>query len=439
MIAPVIRSLFFLFASILLAMTGVAQAAEASKGYWKFYERAWVELPVAERHPGYPVKLVVNGDQVTAFCRIPDPGHPSKSLLEEVHKWTWTSPPAALVPGEKFPFRIQVEVQRPVNKLGNAQFNGGFDAGFGFPKPVTSDQYRSGGDTRKADGSRGNIHLGEGGKHYDPGTYTAESFIVVPPKGAYEVKEHPGRISFRAGGTYSFGWNTRYEYAWVDGTPPAERGSTGGTSGTAAAPGSQSHDGAKDRGTAAPGTKSGTDPGVAEPGGGAVSGHAISVLRLITTKWPNSPTNYAKAAQDLVFEVGMGSNPRWGYGYAGAELANARTIRVEVLGAPTKYAHYDANSFAGFVLHYATRVGNGKRVMLGIGMLDRARWDGSILDQAGIGPPQSTDFVDMGTHATYDLELSRWAPSDWNGKVVFAVGLQNAGENNVLSVRINPR
>jgi hypothetical protein len=438
MVASAALNLLFLFASILLALTGVAQDAEASNGYWKFYERVWVEPPLENRHPGYPVKLVPSGDQVTAFCRVPDPAHPSLSLLEEVHKWTWTSPPAVLVPGEKFPFRIQVEVQRPVNKLGNAQFSGGFDAGFGFPKPVGYDQYRQGGDTRKADGSRGNIHLGEFGRHYESGTYTAESFIVIPPKGAYESKEYPGRISFRAGGSYSFGWNTRYEYAWVDGAPPVDRGSAAGAGGTTAAPGSQSHDGTKDRGGAVPGA-SGTDLGVTETGSGAVSGHALSVLRLITTKWPNSPTNYAKAARDLVFEVGMGSHPRWGYGYAGIELANVRAISAEVLSTPATYAHYDANSFAGFVLHYATSVGNGKRVMLGIGMLDRARWDGSILDQAGIVAPSSIEFVDIGIRTSYDLDLSRWAPSNWNGKVVFAVGLQNAGENNVLRVRIKPR
>jgi len=439
MFASIVRNLLFLFISILPALTGVAQAAEASKGYWKFYERTWVESPEAKRHPGYPVKLVPNGDQVTAFCRVPDPANQSRSLLEEIHKWTWTSPPNVLVPGQKFPFRIEVEVQRPVNKLGKAQFNGGFDAGFGFPKPVTSDMYRSGGDTRKPDGSRGNIHLGEGSRHYEPGIYTSESFIVVPPKGAYTVKEHPGRISFRAGGSYSFGWNTRYEYAWVEGTPPTEPGSAGGEGGAKGPPGGHSHDGIQDNGSAVPGTKSGSDRKITETGGDARPGRTVSVLKLITTKWPHSPTNYAKATQDLIFEAGMGSNPRWGYGFAGVELANARGVIVEVLGAPVKYGHYDANSFAGFVLHYATEVGNGKRVMLGIGMMDRARWDVSILDQAGIWAPQSTELVDIGTHASYDLELSRWAPPNWNGKVVFAVGLQNAGENNILRVRITPR
>jgi hypothetical protein len=165
----------------------------------------------------------------------------------------------------------------------------------------------------------------------------------------------------------------------------------------------------------------------------------MSVLRLITTKWPDSPTNYAKASKDLILEGGMGSNPRWGYGFAGVELSHARSIGVEVLSAPKTYSHYDANSFAGFVLHYSTAAGSGKRVMLGIGMLDRARWDGSLLQQAGIGPPQSTELVDLGTLASYDLDLSRWAPPDWNCKVIFAAGLQNAGENNVLRVRIKPR
>ena len=81
---------------------------------------------------------------------------------------------------------------------------------------------RQGGDFKKTDGARGNIHPGEYSKHYEPGTYTVDSFILVPPKTAYQVKEHPGKISFRAGGTYSFGFNTRYEYQWVEGTPPVD-------------------------------------------------------------------------------------------------------------------------------------------------------------------------------------------------------------------------
>jgi hypothetical protein len=52
--------------------------------------------------------------------------------------------------------------------------------------------------------------------------------VLVPRKGAYEDPKRPGRISFRAGGVYSFGWNTRYEYVWVEGAPPADRGGPAG-------------------------------------------------------------------------------------------------------------------------------------------------------------------------------------------------------------------
>lgn len=433
------RNLFFLFASFSLAITSVAQPAQAKQGYWKLYERVWVEAPKPRGNPLYPVELTPSGNQATALCRVIDPNKKVSLVVEEYHKWSWTPPPAILVPGERFPMRIEVEVKQTINRVGKYEIGANFDAGFGIPKPTNYDQYRYGGDTQMPGGGRGNLQLGgEFGVH-GQGVHVKESFIVVPSKTAWQVPEHPGRISFRAGGNYGFGWNTRYEYVWVEGEPPADRGTTERNGSPANAPVSSPQGSKKDAGGAASGAKSGSNQGTAPTGADSASGYTASVLKLITTKWVGSQANYSKANQDLVFEVGMGSSPRFGYGYAGVELENVRGISAEVLSAPATYAHYDVNSFAGFVIQYATPVGNGKRIMLGTGMLDRKRGDIMFLDAARVYAPPTTEFVDVGVHSNYDFDLSRWAPPNWTGKVVFVIGLQNAGENSVLKVKVKPR
>lgn len=213
--------------ALLIAVSMSAAVAETqADGYWQFTERVWVEVPEAKRHPGYPVKLEFSGSSITARCRIPHPHRYTESLLVEVHTWSWTPPPDILVPGEKIPMLITVDVQRP-KPYGKVFFGGNFDAGFGVSQPADHNMYRTGGDTVTKEGVRGNLQLGEFDRMYGPGTYQKESYIVVPRRTAWQTpkteKEGTPRLSFRAGGWYSFGYNVRYEYVWVSGRPPAGR------------------------------------------------------------------------------------------------------------------------------------------------------------------------------------------------------------------------
>jgi hypothetical protein len=201
-------------------------------GYWKFVEAIWVEPP--DRVPGrghwavYPVRLTPDGNSVTAICRVLDPARGSRTDVEEHHVWTWTPPPVTLVPGEWFPMRIELDAKLVFSRVGPYEYGGKFDAGFGPSMPTTSGQYDNGGDTQVPGGGRGTLQRGgEFGVH-GQGHFTKDSFVLVPRKGAYEDPKRPGRISFRAGGVYSFGWNTRYEYVWMDGAPPADRGGPAG-------------------------------------------------------------------------------------------------------------------------------------------------------------------------------------------------------------------
>ena len=201
-------------------------------GYWKFVEAIWVEPPDREPSRGhwavYPVRLTPDGNSVTAICRVLDPARGSRTDVEEHHVWTWTPPPAVLVPGEWFPMRIELDAKLVFSRVGPHEYGARFDAGFGPSMPTTSGQYDSGGDTLVPGGGRGTLQRGgEFGVH-GQGHFTKDSFVLVPRKGAYEDPKRPGRISFRAGGVYSFGWNTRYEYVWMDGAPPADRGGPAG-------------------------------------------------------------------------------------------------------------------------------------------------------------------------------------------------------------------
>lgn len=160
-----------------------------------------------------------------------------------------------------------------------------------------------------------------------------------------------------------------------------------------------------------------------------------ATMGLASTDWPNSRTDFASVSDDLVFHVGMGSHPKWGYGYASLELADARGLIVEMLHAPGAYKHYDQNSFAGFVIDYYTDAGSKERVMLGIGMYDTKRNHHDFIK--GTGNPRSVRYIDLGRHDQYPIDLSRWAPSNWNGRALFAVGIQNAGENNSLKAKLH--
>ncbi len=157
-----------------------------------------------------------------------------------------------------------------------------------------------------------------------------------------------------------------------------------------------------------------------------------NAIQFKTTTWLLSGTNYASVTKDLSFDVGLG-NAKWGYGFAGTELKKANILMVDV-EAPTSYKHYDSNSFAGFIIDYHTREGYVKRIMLGIGMLDNDRWDNGNLAWGRPEKPQL--FLSIGHASTYRLDLQQWAPNNWDGKIWFAVGIQNAGKKASIQAQL---
>jgi len=156
------------------------------------------------------------------------------------------------------------------------------------------------------------------------------------------------------------------------------------------------------------------------------------VLKSAVYTWKGSKKNYARISSNYVVKVGMGGN-RWGYGYAGVLLAGAKGLNVKILSAPKTYERHDKNSFAGFVVDYGVGDGIGKRVYLGIGMVDTNRWGGFDDNPAS---PQARQFVNLGRHGAYSLNLANWAPQGWNGKTWFYVGVANIGANKYLKAQI---
>ena len=153
----------------------------------------------------------------------------------------------------------------------------------------------------------------------------------------------------------------------------------------------------------------------------------------------------AKANRDdLSLQAGMGGAPL-GWAFAGLEMLGASQLDLDVQsGGP--FASKAPNDFAGLVVDYHTINGYTKRVLFGLGAGNAARTDlrpgGWFLDEASFSLAQriawTQEFVDLGAHpnGTMSLDLKKYAPADWDGRIWFAVGLQNQPADATLAARI---
>lgn len=228
------RSLLAVAVGSLLAAPAAAQPKEAP-GYWKFDEVVRVEYPKEKVHRLYPVEYAFDGGTLTAVAKALNGNDPKVVHTEERQAWSWTPPPAVLVPGEKVPMTLSVKIDRTkFDKAPGLYIGGGINAGFMPPKPTGAAAYHVGSDLRTEKGGPGGLSprdADQGGPAFAPATYTRESVYVVPGRQTrFIVKDHPDRISFRVGGVVGSTreFNTIYEYKWVAGPPPADRGGPAG-------------------------------------------------------------------------------------------------------------------------------------------------------------------------------------------------------------------
>lgn len=212
------------------AKPAFAQTKDA-EGYWKYVETVWVETPEEKVHKVYPVKFTIEGNKLTAIAKALNGNNLQVVNTEEVQEWTWTPPPQILVPGEKFPMKFELKLERPTfNSAVGFYIGGRINAGFLPPKPKDAAAFHVGADTRTEKGEKGGLDpraADQGGAKFAPATYSIESFVAVPGrKNPTNVKEYPDQMSFRVGGVIgnTREFNTIYEYKWMDGPAPEDRG-----------------------------------------------------------------------------------------------------------------------------------------------------------------------------------------------------------------------
>lgn len=129
---------------------------------------------------------------------------------------------------------------------------------------------------------------------------------------------------------------------------------------------------------------------------------------------------------------------RYGYGYGGLEFEQARVLKLKIAntfydawtfsrGMPSHKPEY-TSTFAGLMADYHTAGGYTKRVALGLGLLNPKR----TINRPGWGTGTAPhDFVSLGDaineggETTLTIDLARWAPDGWDGRVWLAAGAEN--------------
>ena len=48
------------------------------------------------------------------------------------------------------------------------------------------------------------------------------------------------------------------------------------------------------------------------------------------------------------------------------------------------------------------------------------------------------EYVDLGMHDRYELDLQKWAPPEWDGQVWFGLMLQQSGANTSMTTQLVP-
>ena len=161
-----------------------------------------------------------------------------------------------------------------------------------------------------------------------------------------------------------------------------------------------------------------------------------AILRWHASDWNGSAADFARHADGTV-RVGMGSQD-YGYGEVGLEATGFARIKVDVATAGT-FRNLNGDSAAGFVIDYHTPAGYTTRQFCGFGLGANHR----IVERTGHNPywgkgkpPNRNELIRLAKEI--DLDLRRWAPMGWDGRVWFTVLLQNTGKNTSMTVKLRP-
>lgn len=133
--------------------------------------------------------------------------------------------------------------------------------------------------------------------------------------------------------------------------------------------------------------------------------------------------------------VGMGGVPDGrGQAEAGLKLSGVRRVVVTGQASHGEMIEVDAYSKTGFVIDYHTGQGYVRRVFLGLGLATAREFtELPVWGKASV-PDEVTD---IGKAPEYTIDLTRWAPKDWDGECWFSVLMQNAGTDRKLEVAVS--
>ncbi|MFK8112716.1 MAG: hypothetical protein AB8B91_10955 [Rubripirellula sp.] len=135
------------------------------------------------------------------------------------------------------------------------------------------------------------------------------------------------------------------------------------------------------------------------------------------------------------FQIGMGSRPDgMGEAMGGIELQGVKKVIISGGASHEQILTIDTASKTGFYVDYHTPGGYAKRVFLGLGMKP-----GRVFNES---PPWGTEkkpevITDIGKSTSYEIDLTRWAPSTWDGRCWFTIYMQNGGRDRSLNATVS--
>ncbi len=173
----------------------------------------------------------------------------------------------------------------------------------------------------------------------------------------------------------------------------------------------------------------------------------LKILRSLEIDCEHNSEDAARADRaTLTLWAANGHEKRWGYGYAGFEIEGLRRALLHVRVTPCELnVPFRKGAFVGAVADYHTAAGYAKRVVFGLGSLkitpsaqSRPYW--GTFGRRG-AKCEAVDFssqIAVGKDALVGIDLARYAPPGWDGRVLFAAGVDCAGTGAEIRVRIEP-
>ncbi len=179
----------------------------------------------------------------------------------------------------------------------------------------------------------------------------------------------------------------------------------------------------------------------------------LRVLRTGTDTYDGyDGTLFAQSDADTL-EIAGGSldapRSRYGYGFGGLELQEARVLTLQVTNTfydawtfyrdRVSYHPTYTSTFAGMMVDYHTAHGYAKRVALGLGLINPRRKSPRPTWGTGAAPADFinlTDAIHEGREAELTIDLSKWAPPDWDGRCWLSAGAENVLPSRRIRVKI---